>query len=928
MNCVKKLLALVLCVAMVSCIAPQGIFAFSDVEENPYVKSLAEKGIVKGYSDASFGPEDPCTRGQFLTFLWRATGEPAAEKNAKIKDIKGNEYYADAVWWAYENGITKIYSDDTFRADTPVDRQHAAYYLYKWAKLYNKSDMTKTMSMNKYLEDGVNISADSRTAFAWAMASGLLEAVDGGLVKPADPVTRIWTVNSIGKLLETHVCAWSDWKDNGDGTHTRVCTSDAPHEETKAHSMNDGELTVAPTETEEGLVTYTCTECKLEKKEEAPAGTEFTTRADLEEAIAYTSFAYYAKQEKAQYDSTHLTDLSAYLGGLIRLTARSAPEFATSDNTFYSVCSDYTHQIVYEALGIKDMGPSTWPIGISTTYMFRYADNQVHEQLVSNSLIEPKTEEDKNICIYRFIDFDAYKEYKKTSADSTISMFMSSGVFDTPSFTHFADGLYFKDDGYEGEVHYSYYDEAGNRLTLNEVKKNYWEPYAIQEKKYFRPGDVLVSNTHAMMYVGNDRVVDAAGYKINTTTGVDQIELGGEDPGVFNAYIPYWYLVQRNEYSSLVCARPLDLIISPCFDDDPGNDIVKDLKVPEKTLSRIKYPAMDIDRTVDITHYGTAVNGQELTYTVKISNKTNVPNYLMWAGEDGAVDYENLAVTEKIPEGCEYVKDSASEGGTYKNGVIKWDIEKIAPGECATLSYRVKVNKRYGDVIVSDGGMVDNIPSNVIKNTVGAKKLTDEEKTALSKISEAGKDGLSAFGSDTDFANAVYKSIGSELDLPSLGEITKGLFPITSHIPGYGEISRVPNFTPINLYARQDVVSKEYKELKDMVVDTFWGGRKFYVGDSMKWDFATNCIKEFKKGYLEAGDIIVYGATNDKTNLSYDFDTVGVMIYDGKNLLVSEKTADGTTYEIIDESVIETELLKLFTKSKDLFFALRPSEVK
>ena len=126
MNYAKKLVAILLSVCLVSGIALPSAFAFSDVSENDYVESLTEKGIVKGYNADSFGPDDVCTRGQFLTFLWRATGEPAAEKNAKIKDIKGNEYYADAVWWAYENGITKIYSDDTFRADTPVDRQHAA----------------------------------------------------------------------------------------------------------------------------------------------------------------------------------------------------------------------------------------------------------------------------------------------------------------------------------------------------------------------------------------------------------------------------------------------------------------------------------------------------------------------------------------------------------------------------------------------------------------------------------------------------------------------------------------------------------------------------------------------------------------------------------------------------------------------------------
>ncbi|MBR2896836.1 MAG: S-layer homology domain-containing protein, partial [Oscillospiraceae bacterium] len=157
--------------------------AFSDIgAETPnteYVAILTKKGIVKGFDDGNFRPAEVCTRGQFLTFLWRASDAPAAKKYAEIKDIGGGEYYASAVYWAYENGLTKIYSDGTFKADAPVDREHAAYYLYKWAKLYGKSDVTKTMLMNQYTKDGTKISADSRAAFSWAMANGLLKAFEG-----------------------------------------------------------------------------------------------------------------------------------------------------------------------------------------------------------------------------------------------------------------------------------------------------------------------------------------------------------------------------------------------------------------------------------------------------------------------------------------------------------------------------------------------------------------------------------------------------------------------------------------------------------------------------------------------------------------------------------------------------------------------------
>ena len=929
MKYLRKVFAITLLFCVIVSYGTVGVnAAFYDMGDESldmtYVDILAEKGIIKGYTGGNFGPDDVCTRGQFLTFLWRASGEPSAEAVAEIKDITGDEYYATAVNWAYKNGITKIYSDGTFRAEIPTDREHAAYYLYNWAKLFGKSDVTKTMSMNKYIKDGVLISADSRTAFSWAMANGFLKDVDGEFLYPQNSVNRLWTVETIGKLLETHVCVWSEWSDNGDGTHTRVCNGDSSHKEVEEHQWNDGELTIKATETKKGLVTYTCTQCKLSKTEEVAPGTEFTVRADLEEALANIAFAYYSKGDKMQYDSSHLTDMTAYLGGLIRMTPESAPEAATKDNSFYSVCSCFTYLCYQQGLGIKDLGETTWPFGFSTAYIFSNADNQNQEQVVSSKLIEPLTEDDVDTVLFRWVDYDKYSDYK---GESTISRLMSYGVLESSSFTDFAPGLTFKDDGFEGEVHYSYYDEEGNRLSYEEARSKYLDPYTAQLDKVFRPGDMIVNHSHAMLYVGNDRLVDCAyadgGGKIDLTKGVEKREVNGS----MFANRLLSEKVKASTNKSIIALRPLEFVVKSGYDDDPGNDIVKDFEIPEATISRIKYPSMDIDRTVDITDFGTAVKGENLTYTIEISNKTNLEHYQTWKGENALQDYENLVVTEKIPEGCEYVQGSATNNGKYENGIITWNIEKIVPGATVELKYSVKVTAEVGTVIVNGEGMVDNIPSNVLKNTVGLEKLSETSVNNLSKISESGNDALNAFGSDTAFANAIYDKIGTELDLPSVSEITKSLFPIKAHVPGYSQISWVPQLNPVNLYENK-VVSGESAPLNKMVIDRFWGGRKFYVGDELKWNFADNCIKEFKPEFLEAGDIIIYAITEDKTNLSYDFATVGVMVYDGKKLLSSTKTPEGTAYQIFEEDAVESELTKLFKKEIDIFFALRPSQAK
>ena len=920
MKKIKKLLSVLLAVS-IAATAMLAFAAFEDVSD-PYVELLTEKGIIKGYSEETFAPDNDCTRGQFLTFLWRATGEPSAEKVEKITDITGDEYYAEAVWWAYENGITKIYSDNTFRADAAVDYEHAAYYLYNWAKLYEKADMTKTLTEFKYLEDGAQILPECNIPFAWAVASGFIVEDDTLHTKPKEAVNRLWSVNTIGKILETHLCKWSEWKDNGDGTHTRVCEKDAAHKETKEHFWNDGELTIAPTETEKGFITYTCHDCKLTKTEEAAAGTKFTTRADAEEALVSTAFAYYSKGIKVQYDSTHFTELTALLGGHIRLTAQSAPEVATKDRTFYSVCSDYSHQVYYDSLGVRDMGNLTWHMGYSTEYLFRYADNQPHRMSKTNDMIEPLTEEDVDACLYRWVHYDEYAEYKGASV---INKHMGAGVFESSSFTDYTTGLTFKEDGYEGEIHYSYYDEEGNVLEGREVREKYLDPINKNPDEHFRPGDLLVDHSHTMVYVGNDRLLDCGGSKLSTKTGEDKIEANGAIRG----YKSFAEISTGANRKSLILMRPLELLVKMGYDEDPGNDIIKDLVIPEKTKSRIKYPMMDIDRTVDITEYGTVVTGENLTYNIEIFNKTNDENYGTFTGEGAAVDYSNIVVTEKVPEGTELVAESIVGGGKYENGIITWNIEKIASGESAKLGYSVKVTAPIGSVIVNNGGMVDNIPSNTLKNTVGGEKLEERQAALLAGVSASGADTLKKFGEDTAFANGIYAEIGEELKLPAAEEIMKGLFEVTGYVAGYAENSSwVPLFSKKHLFIYKDEVTEEFKDIKSMVVDTFWGGRRFFGGESRRWDSANNSIKEFRKEYLEAGDIIVYVEMRDTQTLEYNFKTVGVMVYDGTNILTSIKTPEGTTYEVIDEANITPYLTKLFMTDKHVFFNLRPSQAK
>ena len=91
-----------------------------------------EKGITNGTSDDTFSPDADCLRAQVVTFLWRAEGCPAPESRRNpFRDVEEDAYYHDAVLWALENGITNGVSSSRFGPDEPCTREQVVTFLYR-----------------------------------------------------------------------------------------------------------------------------------------------------------------------------------------------------------------------------------------------------------------------------------------------------------------------------------------------------------------------------------------------------------------------------------------------------------------------------------------------------------------------------------------------------------------------------------------------------------------------------------------------------------------------------------------------------------------------------------------------------------------------------------------------------------------------------
>ena len=169
---------------------------FTDVHAEDYyydaVLWAAQKGITGGMSDTLFAPNAACTRAQIVTFLWRAAGSPEPKALGSFADVSADAYYAKAVAWAVENGITEGTSDTTFAPGTICTRAQGAALLYRAAG-------SPAVSGNAAFTD-VPADAYYADAAAWAEQKGITDGIGNGLFGPHNNCTRAQIVTFLYRL--------------------------------------------------------------------------------------------------------------------------------------------------------------------------------------------------------------------------------------------------------------------------------------------------------------------------------------------------------------------------------------------------------------------------------------------------------------------------------------------------------------------------------------------------------------------------------------------------------------------------------------------------------------------------------------------------------------------------------------------------------
>lgn len=175
----------------------QAEIVFDDVKEEDHFKEAVywavEKNITSGYGDNKFVPRSSCTRAQIVTFLWRANGRPEPTAASEFADVQEDDYYYKAVSWAVEEGITAGYVDNLFAPKMACTREQAVAFLWRSE---GRPEPTVTSEFSDIKEKDY-----SYKAVSWAVEKGVTVGYYGDLFAPDLECTRAQIVSFLYRLM-------------------------------------------------------------------------------------------------------------------------------------------------------------------------------------------------------------------------------------------------------------------------------------------------------------------------------------------------------------------------------------------------------------------------------------------------------------------------------------------------------------------------------------------------------------------------------------------------------------------------------------------------------------------------------------------------------------------------------------------------------
>ena len=165
---------------------------FTDVASDAwYAQAVAyvyRQGLMSGTAQDRFSPDLTTNRAMLVTILYRLAGSPAVDGGSAFTDVSGGDWYANGVAWASVNGIVTGYGDGRFGPNDPITREQMAAILYRYAGFAGQST-TGQADLSGYTDAG-QISPYAAEAMGWAVDRGLITGVSAGTLAPGGSATR------------------------------------------------------------------------------------------------------------------------------------------------------------------------------------------------------------------------------------------------------------------------------------------------------------------------------------------------------------------------------------------------------------------------------------------------------------------------------------------------------------------------------------------------------------------------------------------------------------------------------------------------------------------------------------------------------------------------------------------------------------------
>ena len=187
--------------------AAASVSPFGDVQSTDWyydeVQYVYENGLMSGTSATTFSPDATTTRGMIVTILHRLEGTPAVSTSGTFADVAAGQYYTDAVEWASANGIVGGYGNGRFGPNDPITREQMAAILYRYAS-YKGYDVAGKADLSGYVDAG-QVSSYATEAMEWANLAGLINGTSDTTLSPTASAIRAQVAAILMRFCENVV---------------------------------------------------------------------------------------------------------------------------------------------------------------------------------------------------------------------------------------------------------------------------------------------------------------------------------------------------------------------------------------------------------------------------------------------------------------------------------------------------------------------------------------------------------------------------------------------------------------------------------------------------------------------------------------------------------------------------------------------------